>query len=582
MTCAKSSVLHLFVLFISLFITKPAFTQQTLTDYEGWSQKLSSTKDIDNENYYTLIAILTASDSASVFNFVHHLEAVTKQPNSHFKARLYCLTLDVTILFQPRRDHAEYILLTKKALDEASKSEDESLIACTYFLCGTIMASIQEMEYTVTYLLNGQEMYDRIGQKTSKQYYKWIIIGEVLFHCHEFEKSIFYTHKGINAYQDTGARPDYFRARFNNTLGQDYEKLSYFDSAFTYYKKSLQLSEKVNDSVWIGINNGFIGDILYKEKKYQQALPHLRISYALNKSHEYAHAAKSLQYMARINLEEGKKDSAVLKSKEALRLMETSGPVHYLQQQDFLDLVYETNADAYRAIGDIDSFYHYNDLYISLHDSLQKVATLSSIKMTQLRIENGDYLRATQTLQKERRNEILKRNFLIVALIMLTVIVFLYFNRMRLKQFHKDEIAKAELNSAREQMEVFTTNIQEKTSLLEKLNEQIAIKEKSSEQNLLLQDIANHTILTEEDWNKFKSLFEKIYPGFFINLKKKAPDITVAEQRMAALTRLNITSRQMASMLGISVDSIHKTRQRLRSRLHMNGEESLEKAVAGL
>jgi DNA-binding CsgD family transcriptional regulator len=51
---------------------------------------------------------------------------------------------------------------------------------------------------------------------------------------------------------------------------------------------------------------------------------------------------------------------------------------------------------------------------------------------------------------------------------------------------------------------------------------------------------------------------------------------------MAALTRLNLTSRQIASMLGISVDSVHKTRQRLRQRLHIPAEINLEETVAAL
>jgi len=543
---------------------------------------LSSTKDDDDDAYYMLIPKLSNTDSATAVQFLHRLESVSNNSNAYFKARFYCLTINVKSLFQPDNDHTQLILLTRKALNEAFNTDDESLIAFTYFMCGTLMASIREMEYTVTYLLNGQETYDRIGQPAREQYYKWIIIGEVLFHCHEFDKSIYYTRKGIEIYDDSSARADYFRARFFNTIGQDYEKLSKLDSALWYYEKSLQLSNKVNDSVWIGINNGFIGDVLFKKKEYGKALPHLQINYAFNKARETAHAAKSLQYIARIDLEHGKMDSALLKARQSLRLIETSNAGSYLQQKDFLDLVYQTNAEVYRTKGNIDSFYHYNQLHTALHDSIQQVATLSSMKMTQLRIENENNFRATKALQKERRTENLKRNFLIVFITLVFVILFLYINRMRLKHSLKNQIAEAELKSAREQMEIFTTNIKEKTNLVEKLNQQLESKHVSSEQSKLLQDIANQTILTDDDWNNFKRLFEKIYPGFFVNLKQMAPDITSAEQRMAAITRLNITGRQMASMLGISVDSVHKTRQRLRQRLHIQGDETLEKAIAVL
>ena len=88
--------------------------------------------------------------------------------------------------------------------------------------------------------------------------------------------------------------------------------------------------------------------------------------------------------------------------------------------------------------------------------------------------------------------------------------------------------------------------------------------------------LSNLTILTEQDWDQFKELFEKMYPMFFQRLKTSAPDITVAEQRMAALTRLQLTTRQMASMQGISPDSVHKTRQRLRQRMGVSNDTNLE------
>jgi DNA-directed RNA polymerase specialized sigma24 family protein len=51
---------------------------------------------------------------------------------------------------------------------------------------------------------------------------------------------------------------------------------------------------------------------------------------------------------------------------------------------------------------------------------------------------------------------------------------------------------------------------------------------------------------------------------------------------MAALTRLQLTSKQMAAMLGISVDSVHKTRQRLRQRLQLGSDKNLDEYIAGM
>jgi hypothetical protein len=139
-----------------------------------------------------------------------------------------------------------------------------------------------------------------------------------------------------------------------------------------------------------------------------------------------------------------------------------------------------------------------------------------------------------------------------------------------------------EMESARNQLNVVTTNMFEKTGLIEKLEEQLKGNEATAEYQSILSDITRLTILTETDWSEFKSIFETMYPGFFIKLTNKFPEITSAEQRMAALTRLHLSSRQIASMLGISIDSVHKSRQRLRQRFKVGTETNLDEMVAAL
>jgi translation initiation factor RLI1 len=158
---------------------------------------------------------------------------------------------------------------------------------------------------------------------------------------------------------------------------------------------------------------------------------------------------------------------------------------------------------------------------------------------------------------------------------------------MRLKHHHKDQLAlqekktaEAEILAAKGQLELFTQNVIEKTTLIKQLQGQLDHRTLTFEQQELASSMATQTILTDTDWEKFKTLFEKIYPGFFINLKEKVSDITLAEQRMAALTRLHLTSRQIGSILGISPNSVNKTKQRLRQRLNLEAEMNIEEIIA--
>jgi hypothetical protein len=80
---------------------------------------------------------------------------------------------------------------------------------------------------------------------------------------------------------------------------------------------------------------------------------------------------------------------------------------------EYLQYAYHTAFDVYRAYGNTDSFYHYSQLYTSLQDSLQKVITLSSVKIAQLRINNEKNFQTLQQLKKQRETEALTRNFII-------------------------------------------------------------------------------------------------------------------------------------------------------------------------
>jgi DNA-binding CsgD family transcriptional regulator len=101
-------------------------------------------------------------------------------------------------------------------------------------------------------------------------------------------------------------------------------------------------------------------------------------------------------------------------------------------------------------------------------------------------------------------------------------------------------------------------------------------------QVLYLNTLANSTILTEQDWEDFSKLFDKVHTGFFVRLKEKYPNITPAETRLLCLTKLNLSTKEMAGMLGVSTDAIKKTRQRLRKKMEVDEEKNLEELVAVL
>jgi len=91
-----------------------------------------------------------------------------------------------------------------------------------------------------------------------------------------------------------------------------------------------------------------------------------------------------------------------------------------------------------------------------------------------------------------------------------------------------------------------------------------------------MEKLISSTILTDDDWRHFRDLFEQVHPGLLYRLKEKYADLSPAEIRLLILTKLKLPSREMAHMLGITIDAIQKSRYRVRKKLNLEEESNLE------
>lgn len=83
----------------------------------------------------------------------------------------------------------------------------------------------------------------------------------------------------------------------------------------------------------------------------------------------------------------------------------------------------------------------------------------------------------------------------------------------------------------------------------------------------LFEKLINSVLLTESNWVDFRETFQELYPRFFTSLKLKQPDLTEGEKRLAVLIKLKFKNKEMGRMLGISTNSIVKSRYRLKKKL---------------
>ena len=149
------------------------------------------------------------------------------------------------------------------------------------------------------------------------------------------------------------------------------------------------------------------------------------------------------------------------------------------------------------------------------------------------------------------------------------------------KDYEKELESKNEsLEKINRELISFNLNVSQKNSLLEEIKEKInALKEESPEylpQRLQqLYKLADRTTTIDNDWEEFRKHFERVHQDFLANLKKRFPRLSSNDLRLCAYLRMNIATKEIAKIMGISPASANKARYRLRRKLRLKKEEDL-------
>ncbi|VXD11545.1 triple tyrosine motif-containing protein [Marinoscillum sp. 108] len=155
----------------------------------------------------------------------------------------------------------------------------------------------------------------------------------------------------------------------------------------------------------------------------------------------------------------------------------------------------------------------------------------------------------------------------------------------------KNEKLEAEIAISRSKMDVLNAEmaasimmITQKNGVLIKVREDLeSLLKKAKDSNKeLIQRVIKHInqdIDTDQDWRQFKIHFDKVHEDFLERLKCQFPDITPKDLQLAAYLRLNLSSKEIASMMNITIRSIEGCRYRLRKHLNLSSETNLSEFI---
>lgn len=212
------------------------------------------------------------------------------------------------------------------------------------------------------------------------------------------------------------------------------------------------------------------------------------------------------------------------------------------------------------------------------------------------RAYNEKQMRAIQLLQLEelkntRKVLFLQRGSLIIGIILLCLFAFLYVKYLTKKYKLEKQLIKSkqevEVQKVKEVIElknrelaITALKLIEKDEFVKDFSETLKKNNWVADSKLLKSFVRNWGLNLNKNWDEFQIRFTEINSSFYENLHRKFPNISSSDDKLCALIKLQFSSKDIAQLLGLSIESVQVKRSRLRTKLNLDRDVNLVEFIS--
>lgn len=145
----------------------------------------------------------------------------------------------------------------------------------------------------------------------------------------------------------------------------------------------------------------------------------------------------------------------------------------------------------------------------------------------------------------------------------------------------RNEKLEAEINLQNSEMASSAMHLAKKGELLKKIKaeftqvmKRVDNEEAITELKKIIRKLSDDDKIDNE-WDNFAIHFDKTHSDFVTKVKEKHPEITANELKLCVYLRMNLSTKEIAQFLNISVRGVEISRYRLRKKLALPSEVSL-------
>lgn len=379
-------------------------------------------------------------------------------------------------------------------------------------------------------------------------------------------------------------------------IGSVFETADDYNQALAYNQKALNEALKRNNKMLLGLSYENRGRIYHNLNQYKTStLLYSRAANIYKTLGIHDHLSIVENMIADNHLAEKRYDSANYYAAVALRNAE-SNDLPYLAEEALRELV-KINKET----GRYDSALKFQEQIQDLRDTLfnrEKIKQLAMLGIVYETEQKQEQIRLLQMEQKQNRN---LSYFLFSGIIVLLFIGGLLYYQQRVKnrkdrvihasqelllnaklkitQLHEQQLQK-EIEGKNKELTSKSLNLVQKNQMLEDLRNSMREIRKTAGENLSgqlvkLDHFIKQNFDLDKDWDEFHLYFENVHALFFKELSTRFPELTNKDLRLCALLKLNLSSKEIAALTGISPSSVKMARYRLRKKLCLESEDDM-------
>lgn len=356
-----------------------------------------------------------------------------------------------------------------------------------------------------------------------------------------------------------------------NTIALSYKELGQYDEAIRCYDEVIGSAIEAGNKDWEYIAKGNKGMVMLELGRLEEAEALLEEDFqgSLLTGQDLS-ALNASVALAKLMLKNKNLDRARKYLETADRISDTL----YTLQQTIL-----TWSEYFAIAGDWEQAYYFRKRAHEMEDSVNQKATTQEFYRTreQHSLFQQKELMNQTLLAQETARKVAQRNFIIAICILALMIsgfsVIFYLKNREQQMVHRRLQERFAEN--KEELDRYVKRLQHHNELSQGIEEHLRSVSPNIDQEAIRALLLQFTFSKEEDWEQFKYLFDEVHHDFLHHLQQQSISLTPGEIRLLVLLKLEFNNREIARTLGISLEGVKKSKQRLRKKIQHTADPEL-------